>query len=65
MPLVKSASSRARRENTAREIDAGKPVKQAVAIGYAMQRRAGGKNSKLDHDKVSKWAKGDRKNYDG
>lgn len=49
MPLVKSASKRAREENIKREIAAGKPTKQAVAIGYAVQRRAG--------DKVLKAAK--------
>lgn len=40
MPLMNSASEAARHLNTKREIDAGKPVKQAVAIGYAEQRRA-------------------------
>lgn len=42
MPLVKSGSNRARSENIRREIEAGKPRKQAVAIGYAVQRRAKG-----------------------
>ena len=64
MPLVKSASNRARTENVRREIDAGKPVKQAVAIGYDVQRRAGGgQRSKLDHKKVGAWTKGERKDY--
>lgn len=67
MPLVKSASKRARSENIKREIDAGKPIKQAVAIGYSEQRRAhakaGHKTGRLDRDKVSKWTKGDRKDY--
>ena len=40
MPLVKSASKKARQENIKREIAAGKPPKQAVAIGYSVQRRA-------------------------
>lgn len=40
MPLVKSSSNKARQENIRREIDAGKPTKQAVAIGYSVQRRA-------------------------
>ena len=40
MPLVKSASKQARQENIKREIDAGKPPKQAVAIGYSVQRQA-------------------------
>ena len=47
MPHIKSTSEKARQENTRREIHAGKPVKQAVAIGYAVQRRAAsGKRSK-------------------
>lgn len=49
MPLVKSGSNRARGENIKREIAAGKPVKQAVAIGYSVQRQA--------KDKVLKAAK--------
>jgi hypothetical protein len=40
MPLIKSSSKRAREENIRREIAAGKPPKQAVAIGYEQQRRA-------------------------
>ncbi len=40
MPLKKSASKKARSANIKAEIDAGKPIKQAVAIGYAIQRRA-------------------------
>jgi hypothetical protein len=63
MPLVKSASKRARQENIRREIDAGKPVRQAVAIGYSQQRRASDSTGRLDRDKVSKWSKGQRKEY--
>jgi hypothetical protein len=40
MPLRNSASKKAREQNIKREIAAGKPPKQAVAIGYAVQRRA-------------------------
>jgi hypothetical protein len=40
MPLVRSASDDARKHNILAEIHAGKPNKQAVAIGYAIQRRA-------------------------
>jgi hypothetical protein len=40
MPLLKSASKAARQENILQEIHAGKPSKQAVAIGYDIQRRA-------------------------
>jgi len=40
MPLKKSSSKAAREENVAREIAAGKPPKQAVAIAYRVQRDA-------------------------
>ena len=40
MPLVKSASKAAFRQNIKAEIDAGKPQKQAVAIAYSVQREA-------------------------
>lgn len=40
MPLVKSASKKAREKNIQREIAAGKDPKQAVAIGYSVQRKA-------------------------
>lgn len=40
MPLIKSASKKARQENIKREIAAGKPIKQSVAIGYAVQRKS-------------------------
>lgn len=43
MPLKNSMSDAARKHNIATEVKAGKPVKQAVAIGYAVQRRASGK----------------------
>jgi hypothetical protein len=41
--LIKSASNEARSANIATERNAGKPEAQAVAIGYAVQRRARGK----------------------
>lgn len=40
MPLIKSASKKAFRENVRREIEAGRPVNQAVAIAYRVQREA-------------------------
>lgn len=43
MPLIHSASDEARSENIAAERRAGKPAKQAAAIGYAEQRRMRGK----------------------
>jgi len=43
MPLKKSKSDKARGENIAKEIKAGKPPKQAEAIAYSVQRKAKGK----------------------
>jgi hypothetical protein len=40
MPLVKSKSEKAFRENVRAEVKSGKPVKQAVAIAYATTRAA-------------------------
>ena len=40
MPLVKSASRKAVGQNIRREIQAGKPQRQAVAIALDVQRRA-------------------------
>lgn len=45
MPLKKDASDKSKSFNILAEIHAGKPSKQAVAIGYAIQRRAKGKRS--------------------
>lgn len=43
MPLVKSKSKKAFKKNVETEIKAGKPPKQAVAIAYAVKRKAGKK----------------------
>lgn len=40
MPLTKSKSAKAFKENIKAEMAAGKPQKQAVAIAYDVQRRA-------------------------
>jgi hypothetical protein len=40
MPLKKSASKEAFRKNIKAEVQAGKPVKQAVAIAYSVKREA-------------------------
>jgi predicted RNase H-like nuclease (RuvC/YqgF family) len=40
MPLKHGTSDKTRQENIKKEIAAGKPIKQAVAIGYAEQRDA-------------------------
>ena len=41
MPLQKSSSKKAFKENVKAEIKAGKPQKQAVAIAYAKRRQYG------------------------
>lgn len=43
MPLIKSKSKQAIGENIRREIEAGKPQPQAVAIALSVQRAADGK----------------------
>ena len=40
MPLVKSKSEKALKKNIKTEVKTGKPVKQAVAIAYAVKREA-------------------------
>jgi hypothetical protein len=40
MPLIKSMTPKAFKENIKREVKAGKPVKQAVAIAYSEKREA-------------------------
>jgi hypothetical protein len=40
MPLVKSKTPEAFRKNVKAEVQAGKPVKQAVAIAYSVKREA-------------------------
>lgn len=46
MPLQKSKSKSAFKSNVRAEVRAGKPVRQALAISYAVQRRAAGKKGK-------------------
>lgn len=43
MPLKKSASKEAFRSNVRAEVNAGRPVKQAVAIAYSVKREAASK----------------------
>lgn len=45
MPLIKSKSKKAFKQNVETEIAAGKPPRQAVAIAYATQREAGGRKA--------------------
>jgi len=40
MPLKKSMSAKAFRENVKAEVKSGKPVKQAVAIAYKVKKSA-------------------------
>jgi hypothetical protein len=40
MPLIKSKSPEAFKKNIKAEVEAGKPIKQAVAIAYAEKREA-------------------------
>ena len=40
MPLIKSMTPKAMSKNIAKEMEAGKPQKQAVAIAYAVKREA-------------------------
>jgi hypothetical protein len=40
MPLIKSTSKKAFQKNVGKEIAAGKPMKQAVAIAYSKKRSA-------------------------
>jgi hypothetical protein len=46
MPLKKSTSKQAFKENVATEIKAGRPVKQSLAIAYATKREAAKKSTK-------------------
>jgi hypothetical protein len=46
MPLKKSPSKEAFRANVKKEVAAGKPIKQSVAIAYATQRAAAKKGKK-------------------
>ena len=46
MPLKKSTSAKALKENIKTEVKAGKPVKQAVAIAYAEKNAAAKKTKK-------------------
>jgi len=46
MPLVKSPSPKAFRQNIKAEVKAGKPIKQALAISYSVKREAMKKKGK-------------------
>lgn len=46
MPLKKSTSEKAFKQNIKAEVKAGKPIKQAVAIAYSEKREAAKKKVK-------------------
>jgi len=46
MPLIKSASKKAFSANIGKEIGAGKPKKQAIAIAFSVKRKAASKKKK-------------------
>ena len=51
MPLIKSSSSKAVGENYKKEMESGKPQKQALAIALSVQRKeATGKRKKTLED---------------
>lgn len=54
MPLIHSSSKEARQKNIETEIAAGKDPKQAVAIGYSVQRHA--KKDDADEARIEKSA---------
>lgn len=45
MPLVKSSSKRAFKENVSEMVKSGHPLKQALAAAYSTKRKAKGENS--------------------
>ena len=53
MPLTKSKSEKAFKSNIRAEVKAGKPVKQAVAIAYDVQRRSKKAKGGSVHDDVA------------
>lgn len=60
MPLIKGARAKNRKgfsENVRREVEAGKPQKQAVAIAYAQERAAGKEDGKVQKKRPRKSAK--------
>jgi hypothetical protein len=54
MPLVKSPSDKALRENIRREREAGRDPMQAAAIAYSNQRREENRQNASKHTKASR-----------
>ena len=56
MPLIKSSSSKAVGENYKKEMESGKPKKQALAIALSVQRKEStGKRKKTLEDAYAKY----------
>ncbi len=56
MPLIKSKSKKAFKENIRKEVGAGKPVKQAVAIAYSVKRKSAKKRKVVKDPNTKKIA---------
>jgi hypothetical protein len=56
MPLIQSKSDKARSENIATEIKAGKDPKQAAAIAYSVQRANDADPIRMAFDALDKLA---------
>ena len=54
MPLIKNPTKQAFEKNVRKEIQSGRPVKQARAIAYSVQRTAAAKSSKKTRKKGKK-----------
>ena len=52
MPLIKSTSKKAFKENVSKEVAAGKPIKQALAIAYSTKRAAASKKTSKSKGKT-------------
>lgn len=52
MPLIKSATKAAFEENIRREIEAGRPRDQAVAIAYSVRREAQHRHNSTERNYV-------------
>lgn len=51
MPLIQGKSKQTFEKNVGRELKAGKPMKQAVAVAFAVQRKALSKKTTVHRSK--------------